>query len=37
MSKEITVWALIFCVWLVASVSTLGALFFGEVMQLPPC
>ena len=30
-------WTLIFCAWLVASVSTLGALFFGEVMQLPPC
>jgi len=28
---------LIFVAWLVASVSTLGALFFGEVMQLPPC
>ncbi len=30
-------WTRIFCAWLVASVSTLGALFFGEVMQLPPC
>ena len=30
-------WTLIFGAWLVASVSTLGALFFGEVMQLPPC
>ncbi len=30
-------WTLIFCAWLIASVSTLGALFFGEVMQLPPC
>jgi disulfide bond formation protein DsbB len=28
---------LILGAWLVASVSTLGALFFGEVMQLPPC
>ena len=28
---------LIFGAWLVASVATLGALFFGEVMQLPPC
>lgn len=30
-------WALVFCAWLVASTSTLGALFFGEVMRLPPC
>jgi disulfide bond formation protein DsbB len=37
MSNESTAWALIFSAWLVASVSTLGALFFGEVMQLPPC
>ena len=30
-------WTLIFIAWLVASVSTLGALFLGEVMHLPPC
>ncbi|MBA4073307.1 MAG: disulfide bond formation protein B [Gemmatimonas sp.] len=30
-------WTLVFCAWLVASASTLGALFFGEVMHLPPC
>ena len=30
-------WTLIFGAWLIASVATLGALFFGEVMQLPPC
>lgn len=30
-------WTLIFGAWMIASVSTLGALFFGEVMQLPPC
>ncbi|MBU1691073.1 MAG: disulfide bond formation protein B [Gammaproteobacteria bacterium] len=30
-------WMLIFGAWLIASASTLGALFFGEVMQLPPC
>jgi disulfide bond formation protein DsbB len=35
--KESTMWLLIFAAWLVASVSTLGALFFGEVMKLPPC
>ena len=32
-----TAWTLLFGAWLVASVSTLGALFFGEVMKLPPC
>ena len=32
-----TAWTLIFGAWLVAGVSTLGALFFGEIMQLPPC
>jgi disulfide bond formation protein DsbB len=30
-------WVLIFCAWVVAAVATLGALFFGEVMQLPTC
>ena len=32
-----TTWMLIFGAWLVASIATLGALFFSEVMQLPPC
>ena len=35
--NEATAWMLIFVAWLVASISTLGALFFGEVMKLPPC
>ncbi len=30
-------WMLVFGSWLVASASTLGALFFSEIMQLPPC
>lgn len=30
-------WVLVFTAWLVATASTLGALFFGEVMHLPPC
>lgn len=30
-------WLMIFAAWLVATVSMLGALFFGEVMQLSPC
>ncbi|MCR4299949.1 MAG: disulfide bond formation protein B [Gallionella sp.] len=34
---DTTAWMLIFAAWVVATVSTLGALFFGEVMQLPPC
>ncbi|MBK6603843.1 MAG: disulfide bond formation protein B [Betaproteobacteria bacterium] len=28
---------LVFGVWVIAALSTLGALFFREVMQLPPC
>ena len=28
---------LVFGSWLVASAATLGALFFSEIMQLPPC
>ena len=34
---DATAWTLVFAAWLLASVSTLGALFFGEVMQIPPC
>ena len=30
-------WTLIFIAWLIASISTLGALFFSEVMDLEPC
>ena len=30
-------WTLIFFAWLVAALSTLGALFLGEVMHLPAC
>lgn len=30
-------WWLVFFAWLVAAGATLGALFFGEVMQLPVC
>lgn len=32
-----TTWTFVFSAWLVAGVSTLGALFFSEVMQLPIC
>jgi disulfide bond formation protein DsbB len=30
-------WTLVFGCWLIASAATLGALFFSEIMQLPPC
>jgi disulfide bond formation protein DsbB len=30
-------WSLVFGCWLVAACSMLGALFFSEVMGLPPC
>jgi disulfide bond formation protein DsbB len=30
-------WSLVFACWFVAATSTLGALFFSEVMGLPPC
>ena len=32
-----TSWVLVFAAWFVAAASTLGALFFSEVMELPPC
>ncbi len=34
---ESTAWTLVFVAWLIASASALGALFFSEIMQLPPC
>ena len=30
-------WMMVFGAWVLATVATLGALFFGEVMKLPPC
>ena len=35
--NESTAWMLIFTAWLIASAAALGALFFSEIMQLPPC
>lgn len=32
-----TSWLLIFGCWLMATISTLGSLFFSEVMELVPC
>ncbi|MFZ4538782.1 disulfide bond formation protein B [Propionivibrio sp.] len=38
LSKKVPVgWTLTFGAWLIASVSTLGSLFFGEVMSYTPC
>jgi len=36
-ANESTSWMLIFGAWLIASASALGALFFSEIMRLPPC
>jgi len=30
-------WTIIFICWIVAGVSTLGSLFFSEIMELAPC
>ncbi len=30
-------WNIIFFAWLVATIATLGSLFFSEVMEFPPC
>jgi disulfide bond formation protein DsbB len=30
-------WTIIFTCWIIASVSTLGSLFFSEIMDFPPC
>ena len=30
-------WTILFVCWIIASVSTLGSLFFSEIMELAPC
>ena len=30
-------WTIIFICWIIAGVSTLGSLFFSEIMEFPPC
>lgn len=30
-------WTILFACWLIASVSTLGSLFFSEILDFPPC
>ncbi len=37
LKNDSTTWALLFCSWLIAATSTLGSLFFSEVMGLVPC
>ncbi|MBT3980735.1 MAG: disulfide bond formation protein B [Bacteriovoracaceae bacterium] len=37
MNEDKKSWMLIFCCWIIASFSTLGSLFFSEVMEFPPC
>jgi disulfide bond formation protein DsbB len=34
---KISSWTLVFLAWLIAAMSTLGALFLGEVVGLTPC
>jgi len=36
-AHDSTDWLLIFSCWLIATVSTLGSLFFSEIMELTPC
>jgi hypothetical protein len=33
--QENPAWTLVFAAWLIAAVSTLGALFFGEIVKVP--
>lgn len=35
--RDALAWPLVFGAWLLAAAASLGALFFGEVMRLPPC
>jgi disulfide bond formation protein DsbB len=35
--RKIIAWRLIFCCWIISTISTLGSLFFSEIMEFPPC
>ncbi|HBO84660.1 MAG TPA: disulfide bond formation protein B [Deltaproteobacteria bacterium] len=35
--KSNTNWTILFIAWLIASIATLGSLFFSEVMEFAPC
>ena len=37
LKNNTTAWWMIFCCWLIASISTGASLFFSEVMEFPPC
>jgi len=37
MQNEQSAWKCLFGAWLVASLATVGSLFFSEVMRFPPC
>lgn len=37
MQNEQSAWKCLFSAWLVASLATIGSLFFSEVMRFPPC
>jgi len=28
---------IIYCIWIIATISTMGSMFFSEVMEFPPC
>lgn len=34
---SISNWTILFACWIVVSISTLGSLFFSEIMEFPPC
>jgi len=36
-SEDQSSWVMIFVCWLVASIATLGSLYFSEVMEIQPC
>jgi disulfide bond formation protein DsbB len=36
-SRHDRAWLLVFLGWVIATAATLGALFFSEIMELPPC
>lgn len=35
--KDNSNWTILFICWMIASISTLGSLFFSEIMKFPPC
>lgn len=37
LKSSVTLFGLLFGMWIIAMISTLGSLFFSEVMLFPPC